>query len=233
MSGIPIAASSNIASPPSVDFAWFYDYTIDMGTGKRTPEQINRDRKRVAELVLQNYTQREIIDLLEEETGLRLSQQQISYDMKKVRDDWLSTQRGSYDALVNRELARIDALESYLWQTLRDTSGPRTRAVIEKAFREAKENPEEYEVIIKKLTEYEEFHKPDPKYLDEIMECQKERRRLLGLYAPKIKKEERTLTVKAYAVVSPGDWPGDEGDVIEGEAIAAPVLPGGNNGISS
>ena len=111
-----------------------------MARSKRTKTQIVRDRARVAELALQKYTQREIIQVLLEETGIHLTQQQISYDLQKVKKEWLKVQHENYGMLMTRELARIDALESEIWRAMRDSVRDRERHIIEKARRKVRES---------------------------------------------------------------------------------------------
>jgi vacuolar-type H+-ATPase subunit I/STV1 len=198
-----------------------------MAEKKRTKERINLDRVRIAELALQAYTHQQIADIIKIETGTELSRRQITYDMGRVRKDWLKSQNDSFNLIQNRELARIDSLEAMLWNIVRETSGERTRAVIEKALRSSGEDSKEFELIINKITEYEEFHKPDPRYIAQILDCQKERRRILGVYAPKVKKEDHTFHIKGYVNVSPGDWPSNDDVIIEGEVVEPALGFGG------
>jgi hypothetical protein len=66
----------------------------------------------------------------------------------------------------------------------------------------------------------------DPRFLDKILQVQRERRRLLGLYAPARLgidiRQKNELVIKGYGVkdASPDVWPSLEesnGNVIEGE----------------
>ena len=53
----------------------------------------------------------------------------------------------------------------------------------------------------------------DPRFIAQILTCQSERRKLLGLYAPQMIGVRKEVIVKGYRQVSPDEWP----DIIEGE----------------
>jgi len=93
-----------------------------MASKKRLPDQINRDRVRIAELKFKGYTDKEIASVIAEETGIALSRRQITYDMQRIREKWLKTQNDTYQALVARELERLDVTESALWRAMRESA---------------------------------------------------------------------------------------------------------------
>lgn len=178
--------------------------------------QIIHDRARIAELALQKYTQNEIIEVLENETGIRLSQQQISYDLSKVKKSWMKTQHENYDLLMQRELARVDALETEIWRALRDSVKDKERSIIEKARRKVHDADDaEYEMVIIKAQEAVEQTVANPAFFARIHDCQKERRQLLGLYAPQQIDVQKTIVIKGYKDISPDDWD----NIVEGELV--------------
>lgn len=188
-----------------------------MAERKRTNDQILADRKRIAELKLQRYTDKEIAKKLKKETGLALSRRQINYDLGIIRKNWMNGSRQTYDTYVTIELARLDALENSIWDAMRGSATGKKKTVIEKTMEELNSamSDEEREAIISKVIETTETVAINPAYFAQIQEAQKERRRLLGLYAPQQLNINKTVVTKGYIDVSPNDWP----DVIEGELV--------------
>lgn len=180
----------------------------------RTEDQTRYGRKRVAELALQGFGPTRIHEILVSE-GHDLTLRQVSYDLKRVRENWLVAQEEAFEELVQKELFRLDMMERELWESVRLSTRGTTRTTVEKIVKkrwgdeesdDVVVTDEELELMINRITETtEEKSAPDPRYLSQIIEVQKERRRLLGLYAPK--KLSITEEIKAYAIVSPADWP--------------------------
>lgn len=173
-----------------------------------------RDRAIVAELALKQYDDEEIRLELAKRTGLMLSRQQINYDRQKVRKAWQQRQLDAYDELMNIELARIDVLERTIWKALEQQMEPKTRTEVEKALRDAKTD-EELELVVTKTRTIVEESAANASYFSQIADCQKERRKLLGMYAPQQLDIHKAIVVKGYAEVSPNDWP----SVLEGEIV--------------
>lgn len=191
-----------------------------MAARKRSPDQLMSDRKRISELMLQHYTDREIAQILAEETGIELQRRQINYDRNVIRKDWQKSQIENYEYLVVQELERIDALEKSIWVALRESSGEAVKKEILSKRRKLEEavmgeDDDGYELVVQQVRENFEDLAVNPAYFGQIHECQKERRRLLGLYAPQMQQIQKVVEVKGYVGVSPDDWP----DVIEGEVI--------------
>jgi hypothetical protein len=185
---------------------------------KRSPELRNQQLARISELMMQQYTHQEITDILAQESGIRVTRRQISRDAAEIRQNWLSTRQETYEAMVNQEMQRIDSLEKEIWKALRASIGERKKIVVEKVARALKET-DDVELAVARVVESTEFADINPSFFDKIMECHKERRRILGLYAPgklgiDVNKYE-TVIVKGYATVSPEDWPSK--DVVDGE----------------
>lgn len=184
---------------------------------KRTPSQIQHDRTRISELMLQQYTQQEIANILAEETGKQLSRSQISYDMRCIREEWAEKRLDNYNAILQEELARIDTLERELWRTLRESSGEKTKKIIKEAVRDA--GGDGSELVVSEIITHIEEEGLSLGLFKDILECHKERRRLMGIYAPKMIGIKQEVKIKSYAVVSPDDWPGQEEieEAVEGE----------------
>jgi hypothetical protein len=192
----------------------------NMAARKRSKEQIIRDRIRIEELALQQYSNQEIRDILHKETGIHLAVQQINYDRNKIRKQWRERQHKHYDELMSIELSRIDVLERSIWNALRMQVEPKKREEIERAARKVAdaEGEEEYKLIITKTKNVVEDTAANASYFAQISDCQKERRKLLGLYAPQLIDVQKKVVVKGYAEVSPEDWPSSP-STIEGVVV--------------
>jgi hypothetical protein len=195
---------------------------------KRTKDQIKRDRMRVSELMLQGYSHQDIADTLERETGIKLSRRTITADVSIIRKDWLAERRDNYDMLVNRELARCDTTEKTIWEAWRASCSGSERKIVEEIAQQLSDEEEDIELAINKVTTIMDTKGKagDPRFLDKILQVQRERRRLLGLYAPARLgidiRQKNELVIKGYGVkdASPDVWPSLEesnGNVIEGE----------------
>lgn len=186
-----------------------------MAANKRTTDQIVRDRARISQLMLQRYTHEQMRILLHDETGVELSRVQITGDVKAVRNSWRKVQHENYTALMARELSRIDSLETVLWEEMRaEADRGADKQIIEEVRRIIKDT-EESKLVVNKVTKMVQNTYINPKYVAQIIECQKERRRLLGLYAPTQIGIHKEVVIKAYTNISPNDWP----DAIEGEIV--------------
>jgi hypothetical protein len=181
---------------------------------RRSNDQLDHDRSRVAELWLQHYTMGEIAEIVTRETGRAVSQNMVQNDINSMRKKWQLKQTINYDALMNQELKRLDTLEGELWRAIRRGLDPKTRVILEKMARQAESDGEEQELFLKKVTEIADSGVDNPGIFAQIADVQKERRRLLGLYAAKNINVNQHVTVKGYRVVSPDDW---DDNVIEGE----------------
>lgn len=191
---------------------------------KRGKNQIIRDRKRVSELILQGYSHQDIADLLYSETGIKLSRRTITADVSIIRKDWLQERRDNYDELIDKELARCDSTEREMWRAWRLSCSDTEKKIVEEIARQLADDDEEYELIVKKVITTVEGSSGDPRFLDKIIQVQRERRRLLGLYAPARLgidiRQKNELIIKGYAVrdASPDAWPSlEDGNIIEGE----------------
>jgi hypothetical protein len=181
---------------------------------RRSNDQLDHDRSRVAELWLQHYTMGEIAEIVTRETGRAVSQNMVQNDINSMRKKWQLKQTINYDALMNQELKRLDTLEGELWRAIRRGLDPKTRVILEKMARQAESDGEEQELFLKKVTEIADSGVDNPGIFAQIADVQKERRRLLGLYAAKNINVNQHVTVKGYRVVSPDDW---DDNAIEGE----------------
>jgi hypothetical protein len=198
---------------------------------KRSKEKLISDRNRIGELILQGYSHQEVADMLTQETGVSIARRTVTADVAVIRKDWLESRRDNYDALINQELDRIDSTEKELWKAWRASSSGTERKVVEEIARQLSDedsSEEEFELVVSKVTTVLDTKHGvgDVRFFDKIISIQKERRRLLGLYAPArlgIDLRQKTeLVIKGYAMAdaSPDVWPSLEDGVdhiIEGD----------------
>lgn len=198
---------------------------------KRSDRQIEKDRTRTAELMLQGYTQREIAEKLYQETGVKLSETTIQNDIAAIRKEWTKTRQETYDEWINMELVRINTMENELWRAWRASCNDNEKEVVERVRRAFDEDEDDFDLVVRKVTTTIEKSGGvgNVAIIDRIMDAQKERRRLMGLYAPArlgidINKKSEII-IKGYKVreVSPDAWP----DVIDGEVTDVPLLEEG------
>lgn len=181
--------------------------------------ELTKHRERISELLLQHYTKAEMKAIILEEFGIELSTYQLNRDIEHIQMSWIAQMTVNYDLLINQEIARLDALEAELWRQLRRSGESRIKEVIDRLPIRVKDNLEDEDVryIISKIQTAKEGSQVNPIYFSRIIDVQKERRRLLGMYAPKRTEValHHTIEVKGYDIVSPDDWD----DVIEGRIV--------------
>jgi hypothetical protein len=128
---------------------------------------------------------------------------------------------------MNQEFDRIDSTEKEAWRAWRASCGDNEREIVEQIQREIEDSGGS-ELVVSKVTNIIDKSKGvgDPRFFDKVIALQKERRKLLGLYAPTklgidINKKSE-LIIKGYAIkeVSPDAWP----DVVEGEVIETALI---------
>ena len=143
-----------------------------MAAPKRSPFQIEADRKEITTYYLHGMTQVEI------GKRLNMTQPMVSYDLKAIQAMWVQRTVLDLDAAKRKELARIDVLERTYWQAWEDSKG-------------------QHEIMVTQMDEWalpDKGHKTasirremlngNPAYLAGVMSCIEKRCKLLGLDAP-------------------------------------------------
>jgi hypothetical protein len=105
-------------------------------------------------------------------------------------------------------------------------------AIVRDALAESIDQGEDAETFVNKVTETTEARIGDPRFLSQIHEIQKERRKILGAYMPELHQLDiRKVELKGYSGGwDPGDWL-DNKDVIDGEVEEPEALsPGEEEG---
>lgn len=140
---------------------------------KRTKFQIEHDRRITQDMYLRGKTQADIAD------ALGVTQQQISYDLKAIQQQWREDTTIDLDEAKQRELARIDLLEREYWDAWeRSCDEFKVKTIRAKGANaeDAKNSAEQ--------TMRTEPRNGDPRFLAGVQWCISERSKLLGIYAP-------------------------------------------------
>ena len=142
-----------------------------MASKTRTEFQREKDLQQTARLYLHGWTQASIA------AKLKVSQRQISYDLRTLRGRWLESSLIDIDTVKARELARIDELERTYWQAWRRSLKAAQETI------KASRKTEEVTSIEARTKETERLG--DPRYLAGIQWCIEKRCDIFGLDAPK------------------------------------------------
>jgi hypothetical protein len=105
-----------------------------MAAPKRSELEIERDRVRIADLYLKGWSQAKIA------VDLGVSRQQIGYDLKAIRKQWLESSLLDFNARKAQELAKLDRLEEYAWDMLAKSDGDQKEVIEEESDREGVES---------------------------------------------------------------------------------------------
>jgi DNA-binding transcriptional ArsR family regulator len=138
-----------------------------MAAPKRTKIQRVKDLEEIARRYLRGETQVQIAE------AIGVTQRQISYDLKKIREAWIASSVRDFDEIVAGQLARIDELERTYWQAWIDSGGIRMKTTVRSRGGEEKES-----IVLS------EDSPGDPRFLAGVQWCIAERSKLLGAYAP-------------------------------------------------
>lgn len=155
-----------------------------MAANKRTRFEIERDRTRIAHLYLTRMPQGEIADML------GTTQQMVSYDLAAIKREWKKARIRDFDADLNRELARVDALELEYWEAWRASKRDREVVTTETAGADAERaggdarggTPTSGPVV--RTVSRREGQTGNPAFLAGVQWCIDRRIKLLGLDAP-------------------------------------------------
>jgi len=143
----------------------------------RTEFQILNDRVNIAKWYLQGKTQNEIA------LKIGVTRQQISYDLKKIMEEWKQERLKDFEERLLAELCKLDLIESEAWEAWEKSKTDGFK-IIEKEIRN-KDN-----VLLQKQfdTNLDE-RLPNKTYLDMIFKCVEKRLQILGFLAIKQPKE--------------------------------------------
>ena len=140
---------------------------------RSTPDARRRDREVVAELYCKGWKQYEIAD------KLGVTQQQVCYDLKIIRNDWLQSTLRNFDEAKSEELARLDTLEKEYWKGyVRSQENRKSK----RTKRMSPDGEEKEGYTEEEAKEYDSAG--DSKWLEGVQKCIEKRCKILGLDAP-------------------------------------------------
>ena len=171
-----------------------------MAAPKRTAFQIERDRRDIADMYLQGWTQVRIAEHLsdDEDREYTLSQQMISYDLKKLQEAWQASALVDIDAVKARELAKVDRLEREYWDAWGRSCAP---AVTTRQEGKAVEGG------VERIVSTSVARNGDPRFLQGVQWCIERRCKILGIDAP---EKHNLRTDNTFHVVYDEEPTGDE-----------------------
>jgi len=141
-----------------------------MAAPRRSDIQIERDRQEIARLYLQGIIQADIA------ARLGMTQQMVSYDLKRIRKAWLQSSISNYDERVAVELAKIDNLEVEYWQAWQRSTQVKESSTAKVVTDSSGERNE--------VSTKQEQMTGDEKFLAGVRWCIDRRLKLFGLDAP-------------------------------------------------
>ncbi len=151
------------------------------GGQKRTEAQRERDLVLVSEWYCRGYTLRKMAEMLKELRGYSLSWKMIHKDVQKILERWREAAIDNVEDLQASELARIAEIEREAWE-----QWEASKAIREKTETERRIGSTEVSRA-KKVTEQ---GLGDPRYLQVVQHCIKQRVEILGLNAPQKHEHE-------------------------------------------
>jgi len=153
---------------------------------KRSKLEKKRDRARIADMYLDGMEQTEIAE------KFGLAQSQISYDLKKIQEEWLHNTTMNLDAHKAEEVAKTLQTErmyrDIYRKSLNDFKAQTATLHAERPGDKKEKTKEKSLPVIQVI--HTENRNGDPRALDGILKCIERRCKLLGLDAPQ--KQEHT-----------------------------------------
>jgi len=146
------------------------------GQKSRSRSQLERDRKRIAELYLKGWLQVDIAD------ELNLCQPTISSDIKALQKIWLNSSLRDFDELKSRELAKIDNLELEYWDAWDRSKQIKKSKTIKLRPRKGQKKATNEDIT--DIQTKDEDVVGDPRFLNGVERCIERRCKLLGIDAP-------------------------------------------------
>lgn len=149
-----------------------------MAAPKRSEMELYTTRETITALLLEGHTQSEIAK------KLHMTASMVSYDMHVIIEEWRKKTAINIDQIKIKELDKIDHREKEAWE----------------AWHKSKEEVKKHTKITRKgdvqTIETIETKCGDPRYLEAIARCSKDRRELLGMDAPN-RSEVAAIVVSA------------------------------------
>ncbi len=162
-----------------------------MAAPRRSEIQIEKDREKISNWYLSGWSQRRIA------AELGLSQNQILYDLKIIREQWQKNITMNLDEVKAKEMAKLHQVEKearMAWE--RSQTDFKATTVSGKTVKVEIIDPETGAVRTEEKLRptgqivHTETRAGDPRFLDQVNKCIERRCKLLGLDAPQ--KNEHT-----------------------------------------
>lgn len=162
---------------------------------RRNKNELEYDRLRISELLLEGETIREITRIINEERGYQpeLKHPTVQKDINKIREQWSTVTALNVQELKNRQLASLDRMERVLWSQWHRSCKDKTKSkntVKGKPHQKEDENGNKAKPDITPFETQQvketEARLGDPRYIAEILKIHERRARLLGLDAPSL-----------------------------------------------
>lgn len=170
----------------------------------------------VAELYKHGYSYREIREEVMARLGLSsYSSRTISKDIKRLLAEWREQRLTDTDELMQKELAVIDDIIKEAWIAWNKSKTDKTqRSAKQKGVPGEEGSGTDVVTLQMEQATKELICYGDPRYLDVIDKQAKERRKLLGLYAPEKKEFTGDFSFEKLLMETGTE---DEDDSIEDE----------------
>jgi hypothetical protein len=183
--------------------------SLTMREDHRSSEEKTRDMAILADIYYRhpNLDHYAIADKYNEITGLTLERREVSAEINTIKRMAVTEMIEDMKLVVAEELIRIDAMEKAYWNLFYESQDEVKKQIIDAALVENEDG--DMEEVVKNIRTIKEFQNDfGRRILNDISELQKERRKLVGAYAPsKIVRDVNVdVKLKGYSVVSPDDW---------------------------
>jgi len=169
-----------------------------MAAPKRTAFQIERDRRDIADLYLQGWTQARIAEDLDksDDRDYEFTRSMVGYDLRALQKAWQKSALVNIDQAKAKELAKVDRLEREYWsaweRSCEDAETLRQEGSGEKPS---------------KIVKTSKGQAGDPRFLQGVQWCIERRCKIIGIDAP---EKHDLRTDNTFHVVHDQDTPADE-----------------------
>jgi hypothetical protein len=136
-----------------------------MAAPKRTPTERENDLEKIAALYLRGKRQ---VDIAQE---IGVDQSQISRDLKEIHKRWRESSLVNMNEVKQRELARIDQLETEYWQAWTRSIGESVKTTTSKSDKDGN-----------RASINKEMLNGNPAFLGGVQWCIEQRCKIFGLY---------------------------------------------------
>ncbi len=171
------------------------------GPGRRRgTSEIIRDRRRIADLYLQGWTQAAIAEDVGRGVGT------INRDLKAIQAQWIESALIDFDDAKAQELAKIDRLEREYWDAWERSKQNKESTTKEQTKGEGVLGDGKV-----KAQKRSEGQVGNPSFLSGVQWCIERRCKIIGIDAP-VRQDIKLTTVKGYTVkeASPDAWSDNE-----------------------